>query len=129
MQIGIAYANIPMGLYFPSLGGASVIVLPEFAGPLELIWNLAHELGHAMQHSGPKGCLSYGKEESQASRRAACALIPLERIRAYGNASLDAMIAALSANYEDIPYTDCPSRVLAAEIARYRLDSLAQEVA
>ena len=127
--VGIGYAPIPFGLFYPSMMGVPVVLLPEDAGPLEMIWSLAHELGHAIRHSGPKGSLSYGKEEAQASRWAACALIPYERIAAYGNASEDAMVAALSAHYEDLPYEDCPARALAGSIARIRLESLAQEVA
>ena len=127
--IGIGYADIPFGLYYPEFMGRRVILLPVNAGPLEMIWTLAHELGHALQHSGPKSTWSYSKGEAQASRWAACALIPYERIAEYQNASIDAMIAALSAHYEDLPLEDCPSRDLAARIARIRLDSLAQEVA
>ncbi len=71
----------------------------------------------------------YGKEENQAERWAACALIPESRIRAYGNASEDAMMAALSSHYEDLPLEDCPARRLAAKIARTRLHVLSLEVA
>ena len=129
LRIGVGYTDIPIGLYYPSINGIGAIVVPEAAGPLERTWVLAHELGHALQHSGAKSTWSYSKGEAQASRWAACALIPLERIRLYGNASMDAMLAALSAHYEDLPLWDCPARQLAAKIARFRLDSLAQEVA
>jgi hypothetical protein len=129
LGVGIGYADIPLGLFYPALMGVPVIVLPSRAGPLETIWALAHELGHALRHSGPKGSLSYGKEEDQASRWAACALIPYDRIMSYRNASMDAMVAALSAHYEDLPLEDCPSRELAGKIAQHRLDALAQEVA
>ena len=126
--VGVGYADVPMGLFFPAISGVPVTVIPESFGLLEMIWCLAHELGHAVQHSGPKGELSYSKEETQASRWAACALIPEARIQAYGNASLDAFIGALSAHYEDLPLRDCPARRLAAHIAMIRLRAV-EEVA
>lgn len=110
--------------------GVPIVLLPEDAGPLEMIWSLAHELGHAIRHSGPKGSLSYGKEEAQASRWAACALIPYERITAYGNASEDAMVAALGTHYRKVCHTRiAPPAHWPAALARIRLESLAQEVA
>jgi hypothetical protein len=129
LGVHVIYVDIPFGLYLPNVNGVQIIELPERVGELEMIWSLAHELGHALQHSGPKGARSYGKEEAQANRWAAQALIPFDRIAAYGNACEDAMVAALSAHYEDLPYEDCPARELAGRIARIRLESLIQEVA
>lgn len=103
---------------------SSAIYIPRHAGLLQQHWLLAHELGHLVHHSGPKGGLSHGREEWTAKRWAACALIPMARIQAYANASQDALIGALSAHYEDIPFNDCPSRELAAEIARIRIKDL-----
>ncbi|WP_316411292.1 ImmA/IrrE family metallo-endopeptidase [Mesoterricola sediminis] len=128
-RIGVGFADVPFGLYYPNIMGVRVIVIPNGVSPLMRIWALAHELGHAFQHSGAKGSLSYRKEEVQASRWAAQALIPIQRICMYQNASIDAFIGALSAHYEDIPFEDCPARDLAASIAKYRLSALAQEVA
>lgn len=125
---GVGEADIPCGLYHPNIEGQKVIIIPSKGNILESAWFLAHEIGHLIQHSGPKGQMCHGKEEAQANRWAACALIPEQRIRMYGNACLDSMIGALSANYEDIPFQDCPTRELAAKIAGYRLMAL-QEVA
>ena len=105
-----------------------VIVLPVHVGHLRLCWLMAHELAHLVMHSGPKGPFTYRRDEQRAHRWAACALIPEDRIRMYGNASTDAMIAALSANFEDIPMKACQLRALAAEIASHRLRAL-KEVA
>jgi Zn-dependent peptidase ImmA (M78 family) len=105
------------------------IFIPKTAGILEQFWMLAHELGHLLNHRGYINAMSRDRQESQAERWAACALIPFDRIAAYSNACEDAMIAALSAHYEDLPYEDCPARELAGKIARIRLESLAQEVA
>jgi len=124
LKVTIDYEDLPMGLYFPNIMGVPVIVLPEVASPLERMWHLAHELGHAVQHSGPKGKRSHGKEEAQANRWAACALIPEARILLHQNACLDAFIGALSAHYEDLPLEDCPARRLAGEIAKHRIKAL-----
>lgn len=107
---------------------APAIYVPRRAGPLEQAWLLAHELGHLVQHAGPRGELLWSKDETQADRWAALALIPAARIEAHGNASLDAFIAALSAHFEDLPYEDCPQRRLAAWIAEIRLRTI-EEVA
>lgn len=104
-----------------------VILLPRRSGLL-IHWLLAHELGHLVHHSGPKGELFYSKDESVADRWAAKALIPRARIAMHHNASLDAFIGALSAHYEDLPLWDCPQRRLAALIATVRLRTL-EEVA
>ena len=101
-----------------------MILLPQSAHGLRAYWSLAHELGHLVRHVGPRGELLNSKDEVQADQWAACALIPLARIQAYQNASPDAMIAALSAHYEDIPLIDCESRRLAGRIARIRLRAL-----
>lgn len=106
----------------PSLGGP-MIVIPKGLPPLERIWNLAHELGHLIQHTGPLP-RSRTKQEAQADRWGSCALIPEARIQAHGNASEDAFIAALSAHYQELPMHDCPERRLAAKIARIRLKTL-----
>ena len=129
LGVEIVYADIPFGLYFHNVMGIQIIELPISQGALEKIWSLAHELGHAIQHSGPKGPLSYGKEEAQANRWAASALIPNERILSYLNACEDSMVAALSAHYEDLPMEDCPARRLAGRIAQIRLQTLSTEVA
>ena len=100
------------------------LYVPLRAGLLEQAWFLAHELGHLVLHTGPKGSRSWSRGEAQASRWAACALIPEARIRMYGNASEDAMVAALSANFEDLPLVECPQRNLAGYIARIRLSCL-----
>jgi len=99
-------------------------LIPEAQGILARHWSLAHELGHALRHAGPIPGLK-GKQEAQANHWASCALIPEARILHHQNASIDAMIAALSAHYEDIPFIDCPNRRLAARIGKYRLEALA----
>jgi hypothetical protein len=105
------------------------VFIPVKAGTLERFWMLAHELGHLVHHTGPRNDLLYSKGEVQANIWAAETLIPRARIDAYGNASLDAFIGALSAHYEDLPLLDCPARLLAARIASIRLHSLSLEVA
>jgi len=124
LGVGLGYADVPIGLFLPDVMGQQVIILPEEASPLERMWHLAHELGHAVQHSGPKGKRSHGKEEAQANRWSACALIPEARILLHQNACLDAFIGALSAHYEDLPLEDCPARRLAGEIAKHRIHAL-----
>ncbi|MCL1908917.1 MAG: ImmA/IrrE family metallo-endopeptidase [Holophagaceae bacterium] len=109
------------GAYEP----VSIILIPENHSPLAAIWALAHELGHLLQHSGPGGKPFWPKDEAQAYRWAACALIPKARIKKYNNASIDSFMASLSANYEQLPLRDCPSRELAHKIAKIRLDVLA----
>ena len=106
----------------PSRNEPPVILIPSDAGPLRQIWLLAHEIGHLMQHGGYTPARS--KQECQANRWAACALIPQARIEAHGNASLDAFIGALSSHYEDIPLEDCATRRLAAKISQIRLGLL-----
>lgn len=101
-----------------------VVILPVGVGVLRKTWLLAHELGHLVQHAGPRGDLLRGKDENQASRWAARALIPERAIRRHQNASMDAFIAALSAHYQDLPLEDCPERRLAAEIALVRLGAM-----
>lgn len=104
-----------------------VIIIPEHDG-LSSFWTLAHELGHLVQHVGPRGELLHDKDEAQADRWAARALIPRARVAHHRNASLDAFIGALSAHYEELPLEDCPARRLAARIAHIRLKAV-EEVA
>ena len=106
------------------LGAPPMILLPDHFGPLEMAWALAHELGHLSLHEGPGGVAVRSKDEAQANRWAACALIPAARVAFYNNASIDAFIAALSAHYEDLPPHNCRERELAHRIALYRLDAL-----
>lgn len=120
-------ASVPA--YWPGdLDTAPGIFIPERFGPLERTWALAHELGHLVQHSGPRGELLWAKDEAAANRWAACALIPERRVQAYKNASQDAFVAALSRNFEDLPAWDCPARRLAGKIAAIRLKAI-REVA
>lgn len=99
------------------------------SGPLEKAWALAHELGHLIRHCGYINPWSRSRQENQAERWAACALIPASAIRHHRNACEDSFIAALSKHYEDLPLRDCPQRKLAATIARIRLGVLQEEVA
>lgn len=103
---------------------APAILLPTAAGPLWRVWLLAHELGHLLQHAGPRGQLLYSKDELAADRWAAKALIPEAAVRRYRNASMDAFVAALWRHYEEFPMEDCPTRTLAGRIARTRLGCL-----
>ena len=103
----------------------SIILIPSQKGPLASAWGLAHEIGHLCLHAGPGGSPSWSKDETQANRWAACALIPAARIKKYNNASIDSFMGALSANYELLPMHDCLARDLAHKIARFRLDALA----
>jgi hypothetical protein len=109
-------------------GAPAVVVIPQDYGPLEQIWSLAHELGHLVQHTGPKGKMFHRKSESQANRWAAKALVPEARIMIHQNACTDAIIAALSVHYEDIPFINCPTRRLAAKIAKIRLKILEETI-
>lgn len=105
-------------------GEAPVILVPAAGGPLARAWSLAHELGHLSQHEGPKGELFWSRDEAQANRWAACALIPESAVRRHANASEDAFIGALSRHYQDLPLQPCPERRLAGRIARVRLGCL-----
>lgn len=100
---------------------ASGIFIPDRIGPLEGAWLLAHELGHLVQHAGPRGELLWAKDERTADRWAACALIPEAAVRRHQNACEDSFVAALSRHFEDLPPIDCPSRRLAGKIAAIRL--------
>ena len=124
MAVPVKEKPAPRSAFLPKDSEGPLIIVPAGLHPLGRIWALAHELGHARLHSGPIP-LAKGRQASQANRWASCALIPESRINVHRNASLDAMIAALSAHYEDIPYIDCPARSLAARIGRYRLQALA----
>lgn len=116
---------LPAAVFIPGILGAPPMILaPTQFGPLATMWALAHELGHLRWHGGPGNKIIRSKNEQQANKWAACALIPEARVRLYQNASVDAFIAALSANYEDLPPSDCPSRTLAHKIAQYRLKAL-----
>lgn len=116
----IVYSNDPED--------CTVICLPAGLPPLEEHWQLAHELGHLTLHAGYTTPWAHGRQEAQADRWAARALIPQARVRAHANASVDAFVAALSAHYEEIPLEDCATRHLAGKIARVRL-GLVEEVA
>lgn len=113
---------IPAFIRDASLGGP-MILIPSGLSPLESIWDLAHEVGHAVAHEGPRNG-SKRKQEVQANRWAACALIPWGRIQEYQNACLDVFIGALWKHYEEFPFEDCPARRLAARIAKYRLEAM-----
>jgi len=130
---GIGVSHLKDAFFVPVIPGiiaAPLIVIPEYETNLEQCWYLAHEIGHlACTPGGNRGCLLYDKDEARANIWAAQALIPLERIQNYMNASLDAMIAALSSHYTDLPLRACKLRRLAARIAQFRLESLKQEVA
>lgn len=127
-DLGCLIARAPLGdeaIYFAGEGAEPpVILISDSAHSLVLAWTLAHELGHLVHHSGPKGELLWAKGEHQADMWAACALIPKDRIRQHRNASEDAFVAALSAHFGDIPTTNCPERRLAGRIARIRLRAL-----
>ena len=103
---------------------AAAIFVPQRGGNLSRCWVLAHELGHLVQHSGPRGEMLWGKDERQADRWAACAMIPEEAVVRYRNACVDSFIAALWAHYENFQFEDCPSRSLAGRIAGIRLACL-----
>ena len=102
-------------------GEPHVVILPFGAGPLRLAWLMAHELGHLLQHSGYIGPWAHDRQEHQAHRWAALALIPESAVQRYHNASLDAFVGALSKHYQDLPLRNCPERELAGMIARMRL--------
>ena len=128
----VTFGPVAKGVFYPpvpALDIQAVIGIPQGSGPLAQIWSLAHELGHLVQHTGPKGELFWSKNEAQANRWAARAVIPEERIQAHRNASLDAFVGALSAHFEDLPLIGCNPRRLAGKIARIRLKILEENVA
>ena len=113
------------GLFIAGGPEPPVILLPLDKSPLRDMWILSHEIGHLVKHPcGPKGELTYSRDEWRANRWAACALIPESRIMLHQNACPDAFIGALSAHYEDLPLHNCPARKLAGMIAAYRIRSL-----
>ncbi len=121
---GVVFGAVSKGVYFPpylDYGIPAVIAIPKGLGPLASAWTLAHELGHLVQHAGPKGELMWSKSEAQADRWAACALIPEARIQEHQNACVDAFVGALSAHYEELPLVNCAQRRLAGRIAKVRL--------
>lgn len=121
----VIWGPVHTAFFCPGDGEApAVIGLPDLEGPLAQAWELAHELGHLVQHAGPKGELSWSRDERQADRWAALALIPEAAVRRHANASQDAFVAALSRHYEDLPPEDCPARRLAGRIAQLRLRAL-----
>lgn len=107
---------------------APALFIPSRFDGFERAWTLAHELGHLAHHSGPKTSWTRDPDEIRADRWAACALIPEDRINYYQNASIDSFIAAISSNYGDIPYNDCPARRLAAHVASVRLRCLKEGI-
>jgi Zn-dependent peptidase ImmA (M78 family) len=119
---GVRFGRLPAAAFAPS--DPPVLLVPAQHGPLNTAWTLAHEIGHLVQHTGPRGELLWSKDEHQANRWAACALIPEARIHMHHNACLDAFIGALSAHYEDIPLSACMTRRLAAKIAKIRMKHL-----
>lgn len=128
----VVYGRISKGSYLAPIeeyGVPAVVIVPDRSSPLARTWSLAHELGHLVLHLGYISPWMRAKQETQADRWAACALIPEARIQQYANASLDAFIGALSAHYENLPLMDCQQRRLAAKIARIRLQTIAREVA
>jgi hypothetical protein len=128
-SFGVAFrpTDMPMAVYAPPMyGHPPGIYIPRYYGPLQAVWELAHEIGHLCRHSGHKNELFYSKDEAQANHWAACALIPKARIDYHQNASIDTFMAALSANYEPLPLYDCHVRTLAHEIATIRIEALEQ---
>lgn len=130
-NLGAEVTLAPIGeeaLYVPPFGQVpAVIILPRGLSPLRECWLLAHELGHLVQHSGPRGALLWSKDERAADHWAACALIPMAAVRRHQNASEDAFVGALSRHFEDLPSQNSPSRRLAGYIARVRLAVLMKE--
>ena len=123
----VVSAYLPTSGYAPAQCGLPpIIYIPNQHGPLKTIWELAHEIGHLCKHSGFKNKLFWSKDEAQADRWAACALIPRARIDHHENASIDGFMAALSANYEPLPPHNCEVRDLAHQIAKIRIDALEQ---
>ncbi len=121
----VVVGRIHAGVFFPGNDyELPLIAIPQDTPPLARIWALAHELGHLVQHAGPKGELMWSKDEAQANRWAACALIPEARIQEHQNASVDAFVGALSAHYEELPPVNCAQRRLAGRIAKIRLKYL-----
>lgn len=108
-------------VYSPDPEDPTVICLPAELGPLEEMWQLAHELAHLVMHAGYSSPWARGRQEAAADRWAARALIPETAVRRHKNACADAFIGALSAHYEDLPLQDCNARNLAAKIAQIRL--------
>ena len=113
----------------PVMNEPPVIVLPLGVCPLRMSWLMAHELGHLMLHGGYVSQWTRDRQESQATRWAARALIPEAAVQRYRNASVDAFIGALSKHYEDIPLHNCPQRELAGFIAKVRLNILREGMA
>lgn len=123
----VTFGRVSKGAYFPAnpdYGEDAVLVVPDHDEALPKTWSLAHEVGHLVLHLGYTSPWTRAKQETQAERWGACALIPQERIRAYKNASVDAFIAALSRHYQDVPAENSPIRRLAARIAKIRLQAL-----
>ena len=117
--------ELPAGaIVFMKPPARHVICIPAGLGPLDEIWQLAHEVAHLVLHGGYISEWQHDRQEHQADIWAARALIPTAAMHRHRNASEDAFIAALSSHYEDIPLVDCPQRRLAAEIATIRLSTM-----
>lgn len=124
MGVPVAWGPFPGAAYLAPMDGGPALFMPSDRGPLETVWLLAHELGHLRAAHEGKDRIHPSRKECQASRWAACALIPEARILHHGNASEDAFMGALSAHFEMLPYEDCPARELACRIARTRMQAL-----
>jgi hypothetical protein len=127
----VGVGDVPKALYIPKGcicdGSPAMIQIPQALGLLERTWLLAHEVGHLVQHEGARGEHLKGKDEHQADRWAAQALIPEEAVRRSRNASVDSFIGALSKHYQDLPPENCPDRALAGRIAKIRLSLVEAE--
>lgn len=46
--VAVGFADIPFGLFIPSVLGVPVILLPQEATRLERTWTMAHKMGHVI---------------------------------------------------------------------------------
>jgi Zn-dependent peptidase ImmA (M78 family) len=116
------------GIVYVEAPGFTTVCIPQGLDPLDEMWQLSHEIAHLTLHHGYTSPWSHDRQEHQADRWAAQAMIPEEAVRRYRNASLDAFIGALSKHYQDLPLENCPERDLASKIARIRLETIAAEL-
>lgn len=85
LEIEIIWSQKKYSFYFSAMG-FSCIVLPKRVKGLRLLFAMAHELAHALEHVGDEPAAAFnglcdGKGEAEADAVALVALIPKNKIK------------------------------------------------